>query len=109
MKVRAEIRFEGGTIFPSSDNLLRETSLRLMSIANLDDQRKRQTLQEIQIRELCSSRMGRRLAAVTWFWKGVLEIEEKLTCWREAIHLYTAAECTRAAKELTMRMHALLR
>ena len=109
LKARAAIRFEGSTTFPSSNNLLRETSLLLMSITNLDNQRKRETLQKIQIRELCNSRMGRRLAAITWFWKGVLEMEEKLTCWREAIHLYTAAECTKAAKELTMRMHALLR
>ena len=108
LTTRAAIKFDGETSYPAS-NLLRETSLLLMSLTNLDDEAKKQALDEVQVRELCGSRMGRRLGAMTWFWRGVLDNNDRLACWREAIHLYTAAECTKAAKELTTRMHALLR
>jgi len=108
LTIRAKINFEGETKF-SSNNSLRELSLRLMTLQNLDEEQKIAALDGLELQDISVSRMGRRLAATVWFWRGTLLKEERLACWREAIHLFTSAECPKASKALTMRMHSLLR
>ena len=43
----------------------------------------------------------RRAIAQWWYWRGVLEPENRLSSWREAIGRLRSAECNNAAKELT--------
>ncbi|MCS5537115.1 MAG: hypothetical protein NZ770_03325, partial [Candidatus Poseidoniaceae archaeon] len=105
---RANIHFEGETSF-SSDNPLRELSLRLMTLHNLEDEEKIAALEGLELQDISVSRLGRRLAAMVWCWRGILLKDERLACWREAIHLFTSAECPKASKALTSRMHSLLR
>jgi DNA-binding MarR family transcriptional regulator len=105
---RANIHFEGETSF-SSDNPLRNLSLRLMTLHNLEDEEKIAALDGLELQDISTSRLGRRLAAMVWCWRGMLLKDERLSCWREAIHLFTSAECPKASKALTLRMHSLLR
>jgi hypothetical protein len=105
---RSEVRLHGKVCFEST-NPLRALSLRLMSLYNLPEEERLTTLQKVDLTEVCDTRLGRRLAAMVWTWRGMLEASERLACWREAIHLYTAAECPKAAKSLTHRLHSLLR
>ena len=105
---RAKIHFEGETSF-SSDNPLRELSLRLMTLHNLEDEEKIAALEGLELQDISVSRLGRRLAAMVWCWRGILLKDDRLACWREAIHLFTSAECPKASKALTSRMHSLLR
>ncbi len=108
LSTRAKIHFEGETTF-SSNNPLRELSLRLMTLHNLDEEQKVAALDGLELQDISASRLGRRLAATVWYWRGILLKEERLACWREAIHLFTSAECPKASKALTMKMHSLLR
>ncbi|MEE2759330.1 MAG: hypothetical protein VYA86_05060 [Candidatus Thermoplasmatota archaeon] len=51
---------------------------------------------------------GRRLDALLWYWKGELEPENRLAFWREAVHRFRRAECPRAARSLTEKLHKSL-
>ena len=51
---------------------------------------------------------GRRLDALLWYWKGELEPEKRLAYWREAVHRFRRAECPRAARSLTAKLHKSL-
>ena len=51
---------------------------------------------------------GRRLDALLWYWKGELEPEKRLGYWREAVHRFRRAECPRAARSLTAKLHKSL-
>ena len=51
---------------------------------------------------------GRRLDALLWYWKGELEPEKRLAYWREAVHRFRRAECPRAARSLTAKLHKWL-
>lgn len=51
---------------------------------------------------------GRRLDALRWYWRGELEPDRRLACWREAALRFRRAECPRAAKALTARLHRAL-
>jgi DNA-binding MarR family transcriptional regulator len=42
----------------------------------------------------------RRITAQCWYWRGVLNPNQKLSYWQEAIHRFRAAECIGAANEL---------
>ena len=46
----------------------------------------------------------RRAASHWWYWRGVLDIEERLSSWKEAIVRLRTAECGQAAKELIARL-----
>ena len=76
---------------------------------NMNEKQRIDTLQEVVLDEIIGTRLGRRLAADLWTLRGIHQSADRLICWREAIHLYTAAECPAAAKALTLRMHSLLR
>ena len=51
---------------------------------------------------------GRRLDALLWFWQGELASNKRLTYWREAVLRFRRAECPRAARSLTARLHKAL-
>ena len=51
---------------------------------------------------------GRRLDALLWYWRGVLESNHRLAYWREAILRFRRAECPRAARSLTEKLHKAL-
>ncbi|MCH2637573.1 MAG: hypothetical protein MKZ56_04325, partial [Candidatus Thalassarchaeum sp.] len=51
---------------------------------------------------------GRRLDALLWYWQGELESMNRLAYWREAILRFRRAECPRAARSLTARLHKAL-
>ncbi|MDG1525167.1 MAG: hypothetical protein P8Q90_03755 [Candidatus Thalassarchaeaceae archaeon] len=51
---------------------------------------------------------GRRLDALLWYWRGVLESNHRLAYWREAILRFRRAECPRAARSLTAKLHKAL-
>ncbi|MBJ84258.1 MAG: hypothetical protein CMB52_01910 [Euryarchaeota archaeon] len=51
---------------------------------------------------------GRRLDALLWYWRGELEPERRLIYWREAVHRFWRAECPRAARSLTAKLHKSL-
>ena len=51
---------------------------------------------------------GRRLDALLWYWKGELEPEKRIAYWREAVHRFRRAECPRAARSLTAKLHKSL-
>ena len=51
---------------------------------------------------------GRRLDALLWYWRGVLESNQRLAYWREAILRFRRAECPRAARSLTEKLHKAL-
>jgi DNA-binding MarR family transcriptional regulator len=108
MKNREDIKFSG-LICVESSNRLRALSLKLLSINNMDEKQRIDALQDVVLDEITSTRLGRRLAADLWTLRGIHQSSDRLICWREAIHLYTAAECPAAAKALTLRMHSLLR
>ena len=42
----------------------------------------------------------RRISAQCWYWRGILNPNQKLAYWQEAIHRFRAAECIGAANEL---------
>ena len=42
----------------------------------------------------------RRISAQCWYWRGILNPNQKLAYWQEAIHRFRAAECICAANEL---------
>ena len=42
----------------------------------------------------------RRAASHWWYWRGVLERDDRLSSWKEAIQRLRTAECTQASKEL---------
>ncbi len=46
----------------------------------------------------------RRACSHWWFWRGVLEPENRLSSWKEAIVRLRSAECGEAAKELIRRL-----
>ena len=108
MKNREDIRFSG-LVCVESSNPLRALSLKLLSLNNMNEEQRIDALQEVVLDEITSTRLGRRLAADMWTLRGIHQPADRLLCWREAIHLYTAAECPTAAKALTLRMHSLLR
>ena len=51
---------------------------------------------------------GRRLDALLWFWEGELAPNQRLAYWREAVLRFRRAECPRAARSLTARLHKAL-
>jgi DNA-binding MarR family transcriptional regulator len=51
---------------------------------------------------------GRRLDALRWFWQGRLDESQRIACWREAALRLRTAECPRAARTLTTRLHRSL-
>jgi DNA-binding MarR family transcriptional regulator len=51
---------------------------------------------------------GRRLDAMRWYWRGVLDPVSHVSCWREAALRLRRAECPRAARALTSRLHQAL-
>ncbi|HJM67544.1 MAG TPA: helix-turn-helix domain-containing protein [Candidatus Thalassarchaeaceae archaeon] len=51
---------------------------------------------------------GRRLDALLWYWHGELESTNRLAYWREAILRFRRAECPRAARSLTIKLHKAL-
>ncbi|MDP6845002.1 MAG: hypothetical protein QF722_05565, partial [Candidatus Thalassarchaeaceae archaeon] len=51
---------------------------------------------------------GRRLDALLWYWQGELEPNQRLAYWREAILRFRRAECPRAARSLTIKLHKAL-
>ena len=51
---------------------------------------------------------GRRLDALLWYWRGELEPEKRNAYWREAAQRFRRAECPRAARSLTERLHKSL-
>ena len=46
------------------------------------------------------SPMQRRLSAQRWYWRGVLEPNNRLSHWNEAVSRFRMAECSSAAKQL---------
>ena len=42
----------------------------------------------------------RRIKAQWWYWRGVIEPENRLSNWREAVNRFKSAECNNAAREL---------
>ncbi len=44
--------------------------------------------------------MQRRLSALRWYWRGVLEPNNRLSHWNEAVSRFRMAECSSAANEL---------
>ncbi len=50
----------------------------------------------------------RRLTGQWWFWRGVLEPENRLSHWREAIGRLRSAECNNAAEDLIGRLSKAL-
>ena len=52
---------------------------------------------------------SRRLDAMRWYWRGVLDESARLASWMEASHRFRAAECPNAAAELTTKIHSSLR
>ena len=46
------------------------------------------------------SPMQRRLSAQRWYWRGVLEPNNRLSHWNEAVNRFRMAECTSAANQL---------
>ena len=51
---------------------------------------------------------GRRLDALLWFWQGELATNQRLSYWREAVLRFRRAECPRAARSMTARLHKAL-
>ena len=51
---------------------------------------------------------GRRLDALLWYWQGELESKHRLAYWREAVLRFRRAECPRAARSLTAKLHKAL-
>ena len=51
---------------------------------------------------------GRRLDALLWYWHGELESDNRLAYWREAVLRFRRAECPRAARALTAKLHKAL-
>jgi DNA-binding MarR family transcriptional regulator len=51
---------------------------------------------------------GRRLDALLWYWRGELESKHRLAYWREAVLRFRRAECPRAARSLTAKLHKAL-
>ncbi len=51
---------------------------------------------------------GRRLDAMRWFWRGELNQDVRIACWREAALRLRSAECPNAARMLTTRLHRVL-
>ena len=51
---------------------------------------------------------GRRLDALIWYWQGELEPTQRLAYWRESILRFRRAECPRAARSLTAKLHKAL-
>ena len=108
MLLRENIRFKGHVV-QVGDEGIRSVSLQLMSLQNVQEDERSNFLETIPTKNLGGSRLGRRLAADIWLWKGIYNSGKKLFAWREAIHLYNSAECSEAASKLTQRMHSLLR
>ncbi len=50
----------------------------------------------------------RRLTGQWWFWRGVLEPDNRLSHWREAIGRLRSAECNNAAEDLIGRLSKAL-
>ena len=44
--------------------------------------------------------MQRRLCAQRWYWRGVLEVNSRLSHWNEAVNRFRMAECNSAANQL---------
>ena len=42
----------------------------------------------------------RRITAQCWYWRGILNPNQKLSYWQEAIHRFRNAECIIAANQL---------
>ena len=66
----------------------------------LIDQHKREVF--VEIRDDLA--IFRRLTAQLWYWRGVLEPQNRLSHWQESIHRFRTAECSDAARELLDRL-----
>ena len=66
----------------------------------LIDQHKREVSAEIRD----DLAIFRRLSAQLWYWRGVLEPQNRLSHWQESIHRFRTAECSDAARELLDRL-----
>ena len=51
-----------------------------------------------------STRSARRLLALRWWWRGVVDPAQRLQAWREAQFRLRAAECPAAAQEVATRL-----
>ncbi len=49
----------------------------------------------------------RRLLAQRWYWRGMLNVEERMSAWHEASERFRRAECPTAANSLQARLHKL--
>jgi hypothetical protein len=67
------------------------------------------TLENLQAMPLpLDQAASRRLDALLWYWRGELEPNHRLAYWREAILRFRRAECPRAARSLTAKLHKAL-
>ena len=52
---------------------------------------------------------ARRLSALHWYWRGVIDKSQRVKCWQEALHRFRMAECASAYIQLQNRLHEFMR
>ena len=52
---------------------------------------------------------ARRLSALHWYWRGVIDKRQQIKCWQEALHWYSMAECANAYIQLQHKLHDVMR
>lgn len=52
---------------------------------------------------------ARRLSAMLWYWRGVVEPHQRIKCWREALYRFGMAECANAYIQLQHKLHDSIR
>ena len=52
---------------------------------------------------------ARRLSALHWYWRGVVDKSQRVKFWREALHRFGMAECANAYIQLQHKLHDVMR
>jgi DNA-binding MarR family transcriptional regulator len=52
---------------------------------------------------------ARRLSALHWYWRGVVDNSQRVKCWQEAMHRFGMAECANAYTQLQHKLHDVMR
>ncbi|HJL59851.1 MAG TPA: hypothetical protein QF621_05820, partial [Candidatus Thalassarchaeaceae archaeon] len=51
---------------------------------------------------------ARRLSALHWYWRGVIDKNQRVKCWQEALHRFGMAECANAYIQLQHKLHEII-
>ena len=100
------------SLISRTSNPLRRCALGLLLVKHAHDRKSRditELLAGVEHPSDLGTATARRLSALHWYWRGVIDKSQRVKCWQEALHRFRMAECASAYIQLQHRLHEVMR